>query len=65
MAHAAQSVHTGDAAIDPVCGMAVDPAKTAHRHTVDRRVYFFCSAGCRSKFAADPDKYLKEPGGGD
>ena len=64
MAHAAQSVHTGDAAIDPVCGMTVDPAKTAHHHTVDRRVYFFCSAGCRSKFAADPDKYLKEPGGG-
>jgi Cu+-exporting ATPase len=64
VAHAAQSGHTGDAAIDPVCGMAVDPAKTAHRHTVDRRVYFFCSAGCRSKFAADPDEYLKEPGGG-
>jgi len=64
VAHAAQSVHTGDAAIDPVCGMTVDPAKTAHHHTVDRRVYFFCSAGCRSKFAADPDKYLKEPGGG-
>jgi Cu+-exporting ATPase len=64
VAHAAQSGHTGDAAIDPVCGMTVDPAKTAHHHTVDRRVYFFCSAGCRSKFAADPDKYLKEPGGG-
>src|SRR3984885_4386090 len=64
VAHAAQSVHPGDAAIDPVCGMTVDPAKTAHHHTVDRRVYFFCSAGCRSKFAADPDKYLKEPGGG-
>ena len=64
MAHAAQSGHPGDAAIDPVCGMTVDPAKTAHHHTVDRRVYFFCSAGCRSKFAADPDKYLKEPGGG-
>ena len=63
MPHAVQSGHAGDAAIDPVCGMTVDPAKTAHRHTVDRHVYFFCSAGCRSKFAADPDKYLEKPAG--
>ncbi len=63
MPHAVQSGHAGDAAIDPVCGMTVDPAKTAHRHTVDRHVYFFCSAGCRTKFAADPDKYLEKPAG--
>src|SRR5580693_4731952 len=46
------------AAIDPVCGMAVDPAKSPHRFSHGQNVYHFCSAGCRGKFAADPDKYL-------
>ena len=51
--------HDGDsAAIDPVCGMKVDSAKTPHHHTHDRRTFFFCSAGCRRKFIADPQKYL-------
>src|SRR5439155_4546820 len=45
--------------LDPVCGMTVDPHKTAHRHAHQGRTYYFCSAGCRSKFAADPAKYLK------
>ncbi|HTV26793.1 MAG TPA: heavy metal translocating P-type ATPase [Xanthobacteraceae bacterium] len=43
---------------DPVCGMKVDPAKSPHRHTHDGHDYFFCSAGCRGKFATDPQKYL-------
>ena len=45
-------------ALDPVCGMKVDPHKTAHRHSHRGRAYFFCAGGCRSKFAADPEKYL-------
>src|SRR2546429_230482 len=44
--------------IDPVCGMAVDPHTTPHRHTYQGRPYYFCSAGCRTKFAADPARYL-------
>jgi len=47
-----------DFATDPVCGMTVDPQKTAHRHEFQGRPYYFCSAGCRTKFAADPAKYL-------
>ncbi len=50
---------TAAAAIDPVCGMSVDPAKTPHRHDYRHHTYYFCSAGCRGKFAADPEKYLK------
>src|SRR5277367_4323647 len=51
-------LHAAEAtAIDPVCGMKVDPKKTPHRHTHQHQNYFFCSAGCRTKFAADPDKY--------
>src|SRR5215510_10828968 len=45
-------------AIDPVCGMSVDPHTTPHRHTHQGHPYYFCSAGCRSKFAADPARYL-------
>ncbi|MBW8854149.1 MAG: HAD-IC family P-type ATPase, partial [Bradyrhizobium sp.] len=45
---------------DPVCGMDVDPHATPHRHELGGRTYYFCSAGCRAKFAADPDRYLGE-----
>src|ERR1700680_3000610 len=44
--------------IDPGCGMTVDPHATAPRLTHQGRPYYFCSAGCRTKFAADPGKYL-------
>lgn len=43
---------------DPVCGMTVDPHKTAHHAEYDGATYYFCSAGCRTKFIADPEKYL-------
>ncbi len=43
---------------DPVCGMRVDPAKSAHRYEHDGTEYFFCCAGCADKFAADPAEYL-------
>ena len=43
---------------DPVCGMTVDPHTTAHRAAHDGHPYYFCSAGCRAKFIADPVKYM-------
>ncbi len=43
---------------DPVCGMAVDPASSRHHVQHDGQDYWFCCAGCRSKFAADPAAYL-------
>ena len=45
-------------AIDPVCGMTVDPnaGKPSYQH--GGHTYHFCSEGCRSKFAADPSRYL-------
>jgi len=48
---------TPDRAKDPVCGMQVDPTKTAHRAEHDGQSYFFCSGGCKSKFIADPVRY--------
>src|SRR5450631_88189 len=43
---------------DPVCGMTVDPAKSPHRFDHRGETYHFCSAGCRTKFAAKPQTYL-------
>jgi P-type Cu+ transporter len=45
-------------ALDPVCGMTVDPARAAARVEHDGTTYFFCSKGCAAKFSADPAKYL-------
>jgi Cu+-exporting ATPase len=49
--------------IDPVCGMTVDPATAKHRADYRGHTYYFCAAGCRTKFIADPQKYLgaREP----
>ncbi|GMU69601.1 MAG: copper-translocating P-type ATPase [Steroidobacteraceae bacterium] len=48
----------GKTAIDPVCGMKVDPEKTPHHATHHGTVYHFCGARCRERFSADPEKYL-------
>lgn len=52
----------GDAsakAKDPVCGMTVDPSTAKHSTEHDGKTYYFCAAGCRTKFVADPARYLK------
>ncbi|PSJ19238.1 hypothetical protein CVH10_23895, partial [Halomonas sp. ND22Bw] len=43
-----------------MCGMTVDPAKTTHHAEHAGHAYNFCSAGCRSKFVANPDAYLSD-----
>jgi len=52
--------HTDKSTVrDPVCGMTVDLATTAHRTTHDGRSFGFCSAGCLRKFETDPAHYLR------
>ena len=47
-------------AIDPVCGMRVNPdAPRGGSFEHGGTTYYFCSPGCRTKFAADPDGWLK------
>ncbi|KAB2811001.1 heavy metal translocating P-type ATPase [Pimelobacter simplex] len=48
---------TMDQVTDPVCGMKVDPSVA--EHAVDHRgeQFYFCSAGCKGKFLADPGQY--------
>ena len=45
-------------ALDPVCGMTVEPATAAGSAERDGRTYWFCSRGCLLEFSDDPDKYL-------
>jgi Cu+-exporting ATPase len=52
------AAHAHGTAVDPVCGMTVDPHKTPHRAEHAGRTYYFCAAGCRTKFLADPARYL-------
>lgn len=45
------------AAVDPVCGMSVDPSTAAGHATYEGNSYYFCSPGCRERFRADPASY--------
>ncbi len=60
--HEVATGETARKAVDPVCGMSVDPQKTAHRAHYKGKDYFFCCNGCRTKFEAEPEKYLKPAG---
>jgi P-type Cu+ transporter len=57
-AHLHSADQPSQVAIDPVCGMEVDSQKAKHRAENDGRTYYFCSAGCKDKFLADPNRYL-------
>src|SRR6186713_1823837 len=60
--HAGHDHHAHTTALvrDPVCGMSVDPATSKHRFDYRGETFHFCSAGCRTKFAADPVAYLEK-----
>ena len=55
----AAAVATAEAATplkDPVCGMTVT-AQSPHALRQDGAAMYFCSAGCKAKFVADPGRY--------
>ena len=45
-------------AIDPVCGMTVDPATAAGSTTYKGTTYYFCAKSCLAKFEGNPDAFL-------
>ncbi len=48
-----------DRVVDPVCGMTVDPkAAKGGSHTHQGKTYYFCNPKCRTRFAAEPEKFL-------
>lgn len=55
--HLPMSTQESSTALDLVCGMTVRTT-TQHRYTYQHKEYYFCSPGCKTKFAANPEKYL-------
>jgi Cu+-exporting ATPase len=45
-------------AVDPVCGMTVDPAAAPASATHEGHTYYFCCPSCKQRFQADPARYL-------
>ena len=45
---------------DPVCGMKVSQ-RSEHHSEHAGRLYYFCSVNCKSKFIADPARYIDRP----
>ena len=54
-------VVTGATAIDPVCGMTVQPATAADSYEYQGKTYYFCATSCLTKFRAEPIHYLTPP----
>ncbi len=46
-------------AIDPVCGMTVQPGAAAMPLEYDGVAYYFCCTGCHRAFEENPDAYVK------
>src|SRR5258706_456941 len=55
------SAKKGEALIDPVCGMTVDPDSAAGSYDYQKKTYYFCSRHCLEKFRKDPDAFLARP----
>jgi uncharacterized protein len=51
-------------AIDPVCGMSVDPDRAEYRSFQKGETYYFCSEGCKATFDKDPSRYIADPKSG-
>ncbi len=48
-------------AIDPVCGMEVDPLTAEYISEYKDEIYYFCSPGCKISFDSEPEAYLVVP----
>jgi Cu+-exporting ATPase len=57
-------VRQGPEAIDPVCGMTVDPARAAAMSERDGETYYFCSKGCKERFDAGAQSQAESLEGG-
>jgi P-type Cu+ transporter len=44
---------------DVVCGMQVDPKSAAGSSQHNGKTYYFCSAGCKARFDANPGQFVK------
>ena len=57
--HRSRPAAPRELAIDPVCGMTVDPATAAGSYAYQGTIYYFCNPRCRERFAAAPESFLQ------
>ena len=44
---------------DVVCGMQIDPNEAAGKSDYQGQTYYFCAPGCKRKFDATPQQFVK------
>src|SRR5918992_1511496 len=55
------AVHTAhEPALDPVCGMTVDPDRAAGSFEYNGKTYYFCSTRCLHRFRENPESFLNK-----
>jgi YHS domain-containing protein len=52
------STESSKSAVDPVCGMSVNPETTSITADVEGKHYYFCAEGCRKAFVENPKKFI-------
>ena len=55
---AAHTAH--EPALDPVCGMTVDPDRAAGSFEYKGQTYYFCSTHCLNRFRENPESFLNK-----
>ena len=62
--YAAPTPKAAETVVDPVCGMSIDKATAKYGAIRAGRRFQFCSAACKTKFVAEPEKFIAlAPGG--
>jgi YHS domain-containing protein len=49
---------------DPVCGMEVEERDAAGKSEYQGKEFYFCSAGCKTEFDRNPQRYTAAAAGG-
>lgn len=45
-------------AVDPICGMEVDPQSAEYKSEYRGKTYYFCSFGCKQQFDLEPEAHV-------
>jgi len=52
-------------AVDPVCGMELNPGQVVAESRYQGKTYSFCSQECKQKFDENPEAYVGNASQGD
>ena len=45
---------------DPVCGMQIEESQAVGKSDYQEKIYYFCSAVCKTEFDEEPEKYINQ-----